>query len=547
MVARLPEGATEMRTSLIKACCVCDCTRSGPRLKNGLSTRECKRCGNAWQDVHMDQAELSAWYATQYMDGVYTHSFEEDMVTAQKRAKAYKLSTSKQIRILDVGSGNGAFVAEARKLGHDAYGCEIAKDSDANTPYIYKRDLFDVHFPTDFFDMITLHDSLEHLVNPKKYLVELFRSLCQGGQLIVEVPNFHVEAGKKDWKSIEHLWLFRERDVKEMLQDVGFTLSKVCRPVKWKLVFYVTKPKQNRIKIMVPPGIGDIYWSMIKMEAFLKQNELGIPDIHIFSAVKRNGERDRSIDYVRRLPFVNAAGYEIIDSLGPIWDEAYRRAGRTLFTKVGNCDYFMAYNGVMRYGLALDDVDRQWETNWLTPMFCSYEEAEYGRKLKEAYGNYIVGYFMPHGMYRYWLAEFSVDEIRKSLHMLAEQLNAKVLLIGAKWDEGLTSSTLMEKDPKNHFVDLVGKTSLPECFGLLHNANAVVGFPSGITIMSTVFRTPTVMLWNSYFNKRFYWNSCPPQSRDNWYDVTDTGSTSPSIIVDKALTLVANSKVSRIC
>jgi hypothetical protein len=71
-------------------------------------------------------------------------------------------------------------------------------------------------------------------------------------------------------------------------------------------------------------------------------------------------------------------------------------------------------------------------------------------------------------------------------------------------------------------VDLIGTTTLEQAFGALRASDGVIGYPSGLTIMATAFRKPTLMLWNQYFHEKFYWNACPPQARGSWYDALDT-------------------------
>src|SRR3990167_2295645 len=100
-----------------------------------------------------------------------------------------ELIAEKMERILDVGSGSGAFVDECRELGHEAYGCEISNYSYAkNSDYIYYNQFENINFPTDHFDKITAHDVIEHSLTPKKLFYEIFRMLKQGGLFIIDFP-----------------------------------------------------------------------------------------------------------------------------------------------------------------------------------------------------------------------------------------------------------------------------------------------------------------------------------------------------------------------
>ncbi|HKK15192.1 MAG TPA: class I SAM-dependent methyltransferase, partial [Gammaproteobacteria bacterium] len=45
--------------------------------------------------------------------------------------------------------------------------------------------------PDSTYDVITLYHVLEHLPHPQHVIPELYRSLEEGGLLVVEVPNFN--------------------------------------------------------------------------------------------------------------------------------------------------------------------------------------------------------------------------------------------------------------------------------------------------------------------------------------------------------------------
>jgi len=462
----------------------------------------------------MDLFALSAYY-DKYHTSEYKHTLEHDVAVAKKRLKAYRLKP--ETALLDIGSGNGAFISEAREKNIKAFGVEICKGVDTSG-MVYEEQLEDVYFPTDEFDYITSHDCLEHSPDPVRMLEESFRILKQKGTMILDLPDFFSESGKHHWKKTEHIWMFTKEQLSDILIAVGFVITKIKNPIPGKLVFYCTKPKQKRIKILVPPGVGDVYWSLIKIKSFCEKHGYGIPDVRISS---QKVDRQRSIDYVKRCPFVNAAGYEFHPK-GKRPDEfreAYNLDGRNIFKKVSHCDYFIAFNGSMRFGKSIDMLHPEYETDWMFPMFESLEERRYAPKLKEEIGDFIVAYFVPHGMYSKWLSDLSEADIKDMLVEIQQATGKKIILVGAKWDKNTFIEQFAELDG---FINLIGKTSLPECFSLMRYADGVIGFPSGITIMATRFKTPTVMFWNDYFDKGFFHNSCPPQSYLNWYDYVNT-------------------------
>jgi SAM-dependent methyltransferase len=470
----------------------------------------------------MPASELAKWYEEQYHEAVYQHSYEHDLEVAKARVEEYSFQDMGEgDRVLDVGCGSGAFVNTLLDKGVDAMGCDLSPTSRARR--FFPKTIEQIHFPTDYFDSVVSFDVLEHMPNPKQVLEEIYRCLKPSGFAVLEIPHFWSRSGKHHWKMVEHLWMPTKEQMIQLLEEIGFEVVGVVQPISSKLAFTVHKLKQARISILVPPGVGDIYWSLLKAKSFCEQGGYGQPDIYISSPMKN--ARDRSIDYVRMCSWCNAAGYLKHDHEGKIWKEAYMHDGRTIFDNVVGCDKFIAYNGVMRYGASLSAVDPHLEPQWYFPMFESLEEQAAIDRYQNRYGRYVVCYIVPHGTYKRWLDEFDIKKTYVALREISDRLKANVVLVGAAWDRGKLDKILLriqKAEGTNFIYNEVGRTSLEDVFGMMKGSIGVVGYLSGITIMSTRFKVPTLMLWNSYYHPDFWWHSCPPDSRDVWYTALDT-------------------------
>lgn len=513
-----------------------------------LRLAQCVKCKVIRQiDISFDTIEkYNDYYKTKYppVNKSYTKkNWEHDKEVARKRCDEYNIQM--EAFVLDVGCGSGAFVDECRSRGQVAYGCDIGKYSyTENDNFIYHQRFEDINFPTDYFDWVACHDVLEHSLDPKKMLSEIFRILKQGGNCVIDLPRFFHESGKHHWKDIEHIWFFEDKQLIKILEEIGFSIEKIKHPINSKSVFYCSKPTQIRPNILVPPGIGDSYWSIVKLQSFLKKENLSLPDISIVcNKEKRFQGHLRSVPFLQLFPFLNATGNSIDNTAGNkvIWKEAYAEEGRTIFKDILGYNYFISYNGHLRVGKRLEEIDPELECNWFPSMFKSLEQYQYEERCKNLYGKYIVYYFPMYGTYSYWTKQFPARELVKAICSITRKTGYTPVFVGAKWDAENTATYNVVSDIKRKLpeaIDLSGKTSLSQLFGVLNGSEAVVGYPSGLTIMSTVLKNKTLIIWNDYYNKDFSWFSCPPETRGKNYFIDYTYGLTAIKLTKEVISLV---------
>ncbi|MBN1218118.1 MAG: class I SAM-dependent methyltransferase [Anaerolineae bacterium] len=96
--------------------------------------------------------------------------------------------------LLDVGCAKGVFLDVARREGWQPIGLEISSFASQ-----YARDNFGLEvfigtlgeapWPDASFDVITMLDVIEHLIDPSSVLLQARRLLKAGGILVIETPN----------------------------------------------------------------------------------------------------------------------------------------------------------------------------------------------------------------------------------------------------------------------------------------------------------------------------------------------------------------------
>lgn len=505
---------------LLKQCLCGSSNSSSGESKGGVEYIVCAECGIGRQVLDMDVLEHQEYYRSRYHSGVYVHTYDHDLEVARSRVSDYNLVSCRNL--LDVGCGNGAFLTAAKERskikGMNCVGVDPGKSQ--FTPEgldIYHDDFQDVGFPTGLFEVVTCHDVVEHVIDPVGFLKEIFRVTARGGIAYVEIPDY---SHKHHWKAVEHLWMFDEDQFSNLLEQAGFRVERISKPVDTKWLFRCKKPAQYNMSVLIPNGIGDAVWCLTKLQGFLKSVGQESCDLYVASPPERP---DRTLPLLTKIPFINAEGYCRIRLDNPIWKRMYFDDGPTVFENAFGCDYFMGYNGILRHGRSLEEVDPEYGCDWDFRLFESSFEKRATERFLSKFGAYIAVHIIASGAYQKWIREFPVTEVNKALRYLSDA-GYTIVLYGAGYDR-ITSKVM---DAILHGVpgkNLIGKTNLDQMFALLRGACAVYGFPTGPTMIPAIWGKPTVLLWQKHFVEKMWWNSVPSRSWEKNYKALPTEST----------------------
>jgi ubiquinone/menaquinone biosynthesis C-methylase UbiE len=139
--------------------------------------------------------------------------------------------------LLDVGAGAGAFVAAARRAGLDARGVELVPES-ARFPGIelLVGDLERLGLPARSYDVVTLWDTIEHLVDPLATIQAALALIKDDGILVVETPN---ERGVSARLRGSEWWVFGPTDHLVMFSPA--TLGGLVRRAGGRIVHLHTR------------------------------------------------------------------------------------------------------------------------------------------------------------------------------------------------------------------------------------------------------------------------------------------------------------------
>jgi len=99
----------------------------------------------------------------------------------------------KNKKILDVGCGIGMFLKQFKNLGADVFGVDLDKEkveiAKKKFPNVFHSKAEKMPFRKSTFDIICLHEVIEHVEDDQQVIKECFRVLKPGGKLIIFAPN----------------------------------------------------------------------------------------------------------------------------------------------------------------------------------------------------------------------------------------------------------------------------------------------------------------------------------------------------------------------
>ncbi len=187
-------------------------------------------------------------------------------------------------RLIDVGCGLGFFIDKATKYyfchGIDAseYAITAAKKRNNNAS-LSVGDANSLNFGSDFFDIITCFDVLEHLKSPEIALGEFNRTLKNGGILLVSVPN--TESIGLKWKGKEwfgyrdstHQSLLSPGEWQNLIERKGFEITDIRYDGLWDIPYITRIPKSLQYITFTIPSMF-LFWLGVRFPKKWGENVL---------------------------------------------------------------------------------------------------------------------------------------------------------------------------------------------------------------------------------------------------------------------------------
>lgn len=147
----------------------------------------------------------------------------------------YPIRNTTPGKLLDVGCGMGFMLKRFQELGWESYGIDISSYA---TEYarselglnVYTGPINTVDFPDNYFDLITVVLTIEHMPDPRRALQTLHKLMKNDAIIVIathDINGLWPKISRSKWQHLfvpEHLFFFSHRTLKLLLKDIGFNI-----------------------------------------------------------------------------------------------------------------------------------------------------------------------------------------------------------------------------------------------------------------------------------------------------------------------------------
>jgi hypothetical protein len=262
------------------------------------------------------------------------------------------------------------------------------------------------------------------------------------------------------------------------------------------------------INILVPPGIGDSVWAMIKIQSLAKK--LTHPEEPVINVRLSCNDPDhmiesRSLEFISRFSFVNSA--EMFPC--PITHNNYATPeGYYNYILDGPRDhekvnYVMMPNAPLERGIRLENWLPEYEANWdvMDEWAFKPDELAFAKSLESEHGEYVIFYMHSiygnttwgHNRNALWKPEEWVELSRK----IREMHDVKIVAVGASWDNDYYDECIQPllKEEEEHWVNLIDQTTIGQALAVGKSARYIISFQGGISMVPNYMGTPAAIFW----------------------------------------------------
>lgn len=214
-------------------------TYSARRIPDKIHYRilKCVRCGLIFSSPIIAIEKISDFYKESSCN--YKDQIPYLITTYFKLVDDIKRFLPKNPKVLEVGCGNGFFMKALMNLGFtkNVFGVEpsikIVSQADSTIRNKIKLSVFKPNlFPKNSFDLICCFHTLDHMVDPNKFIKESKAILRKNGYIVIvthDTEGLSVKLFGEDSPifDIEHIYLFNKKTLRKIFVRNSFKVIKV--------------------------------------------------------------------------------------------------------------------------------------------------------------------------------------------------------------------------------------------------------------------------------------------------------------------------------
>lgn len=223
-----------------------------------FSLRECKACGIAFLAPIPPAEELRAYYPSGYwwsessralsflsklgkrLESLYRRMALRDHIRFVLEAARHVSVEGEAVDLLDVGCSGGTLLHELSLRGISGRGLDFSEEAVAHARRVYHLDcsvgdLTQSPWQEKKFSLLTSFHVLEHVPDPRAFLMAAKAALVERGRIVLQVPNirsWQCRLFGPHWYGLDpprHLVNFSDRAVIRLLQETGFEIIRKKR------------------------------------------------------------------------------------------------------------------------------------------------------------------------------------------------------------------------------------------------------------------------------------------------------------------------------
>lgn len=246
--AASPRVAENIERHTIDRCNLCGYRETQPFCpQNGRGLVQCQNCGLVYVGQQPDPEELYALYGETYFHNdesgeVGYTNYIKDETNIRKTVNRRFDHIEKFVqpgKMIDIGCAMGFFIDEASKRGWQVEGMDVShfaveyvKERFGHN--VYQGSLDTLELEEGAYDLVTMYDVIEHVPDPKAYMMRVASLLRSGGIFELATPDVDSIPAKltgKRWigykLSEEHVYYFSVNTLRQMLDYAGFDVVHV--------------------------------------------------------------------------------------------------------------------------------------------------------------------------------------------------------------------------------------------------------------------------------------------------------------------------------